>query len=98
MTAPVTRFLVCWGMLASCRDGAARKQLRLDRSVADGFGIEMPLPTMRVINGGDRPYMHLGAFPSQAGREIEKVSLATRFPTPDSNPRQPVSGSSALVL
>jgi hypothetical protein len=46
-------FLVCRGMPTSCRDGAAQKQLRLDRSVADGFGIDMPRPTLRVIDGGE---------------------------------------------
>ena len=40
--------LVCRGMPQSCRDGAAQKQLHLDRKVADGFGLELP-PRLRVV-------------------------------------------------
>ncbi|MBF6301651.1 hypothetical protein IU459_29535 [Nocardia amamiensis] len=55
LTDPATgdKFLACAGMPQSCRDGAKQKQLQLDRDVADGFGIELPRPTLRLVRGGD---------------------------------------------
>ncbi|WP_033247439.1 hypothetical protein [Nocardia carnea] len=48
-------FLVCRGMPRSCRDGAAQKQLHLDRAVADGFGFELPRPRLRVVDRAAEP-------------------------------------------
>jgi len=42
-------FIVCRGMPLSCRDGAARKQLRLDSNVADAFGFALPRPRLRLV-------------------------------------------------
>lgn len=42
-------FVVCRGMPRSCRDGAARKQLRLDSEVADAFGLALPRPRLRLV-------------------------------------------------
>ncbi|MFR9774170.1 hypothetical protein [Nocardia sp. SC052] len=53
LTDPSTgdKFLACAGMPQSCQDGAKQKQLRLDRAIADGFGIDMPRPTLRLVHG-----------------------------------------------
>lgn len=44
-------FLVCRGMSRACMDGAAQKQLHRDRAAADGFGFDLPRPSLRVIDG-----------------------------------------------
>ncbi len=54
MTDPATgdRFLVCRDMPRACRDGAAQRQLRLDRAAADELGASLPRPTLRLLGGG----------------------------------------------
>ncbi|WP_280493239.1 hypothetical protein [Nocardia asiatica] len=52
LTDPVTGpSPVCRDMPKACRDAAAQKQMHLDRAVADGFGIDMPRPPLRVVGG-----------------------------------------------
>jgi hypothetical protein len=45
-------FLACRGALAACRDGAAQRQVRLDRAAFESFGAEPP--RLRVVHGSDR--------------------------------------------
>jgi hypothetical protein len=60
LTDPATgdEFLTCRGLPRSCRDGAAQRQLHLDRAAADAFGLEPRPPALRVVGGtavdGDR--------------------------------------------
>lgn len=46
------QFLVCRDMPRSCADGAAQRQVHLDRAAFEGFGLPVPPPTLRVIPGG----------------------------------------------
>jgi hypothetical protein len=45
-------FLACRDMPQSCRDGAARRQVHLDRAAFDALGIPKPAPVLRVLPGG----------------------------------------------
>ena len=45
-------FLACRDMPQSCRDGAAQRQVHLDRAAFDALGIEKPAPMLRVLPGG----------------------------------------------
>jgi hypothetical protein len=53
LTDPVTgdEFLTCRDLPRSCRDGAAQRQLHLDRSAAEAFGLVLPPPALRVVGG-----------------------------------------------
>ncbi|MFF5037900.1 hypothetical protein [Nocardia salmonicida] len=42
-------FVVCRGTPQSCRDLTDQKMLHLGRTVAEGFGIEMPPPRLRLV-------------------------------------------------
>jgi hypothetical protein len=45
-------FLACRDMPQSCRDGAAQRQVHLDRAAFDALGIPKPAPVLRVLPGG----------------------------------------------
>ncbi|MEH1124774.1 hypothetical protein [Micromonospora sp. CPCC 206061] len=45
------QFLACRGMPRSCQDGAAQRQLHLDRAAAEAFGLEPRPPAVRVVGG-----------------------------------------------
>lgn len=44
-------FLVCRDSPQSCRDRTDQRMLHMDRTVAEGFGIEVPRPRLRVVEG-----------------------------------------------
>lgn len=48
-------FLVCRNSPQSCRDRTDQRMLHLDRTVAEGFGIDIPRPRLRVVEGGAGP-------------------------------------------
>lgn len=48
-------FLVCRDSPQSCRDRADQRMLHLDRAAAEGFGIDVPRPRLRVVEGGRFP-------------------------------------------
>lgn len=41
--------LVCRDAPQRCRDGAARRQVQLDRAAADALDVELPRPRLRVV-------------------------------------------------
>ncbi len=51
LTDPGTgdQFLTCRGLPRSCQDGAAQRQVHLDRAVAESFGIELRRPDLRIV-------------------------------------------------
>ncbi|MEV0732278.1 hypothetical protein [Polymorphospora sp. NPDC050346] len=53
-TTPTTgeQFLACRDMPQSCRDGAAQRQMHLDRAALEGLRLPVPAPQLRVIPGG----------------------------------------------
>ncbi|GIF75660.1 hypothetical protein Asi02nite_51780 [Asanoa siamensis] len=48
------QFLACRDLPQSCRDGAAQRQMHLDRAAREGFGLPVPPPRLRVVPGGRR--------------------------------------------
>jgi hypothetical protein len=56
LTDPVTgdEFLTCRDLPRSCRDGAAQRQLHLDRSAAEAFGCQICQPP-RPVCAGEHP-------------------------------------------
>ncbi|OJF14509.1 hypothetical protein [Couchioplanes caeruleus] len=54
LTDPVSRAetLVCKDAPQSCREGAAQRQVQLDRAAYDELGIEGPRPRLTVLPGG----------------------------------------------
>ncbi|MEU7802556.1 hypothetical protein AB0B10_25180 [Micromonospora arborensis] len=46
------QFLACRDLPTSCLDGAAQRQMHLDRAAFEGFGLPVPAPRLRVIPGG----------------------------------------------
>lgn len=52
-------FLVCRDMPKACRDGAAQRQVHLDRAAAEAFEIEMRRPKLRIV-GGRKPWARRG--------------------------------------
>jgi hypothetical protein len=47
-------FLACRDMPQSCRDGAAQRQVQLDRAAFEQLGAELPSPRLRLIQGGNQ--------------------------------------------
>lgn len=45
-------FLACRGTPQRCREGAAQRQVHLDRAAFDGLGLTKPPPALRVLKGG----------------------------------------------
>ena len=45
-------FLACRDMPRSCREGAAQRQVHLDRAAFDALGVAKPPPALRVVKGG----------------------------------------------
>ena len=44
-------FLACRDMPKSCRDGAAQRQVHLDRAAFDALGVAKPPPVLRAVKG-----------------------------------------------
>jgi hypothetical protein len=51
--ATVEQVLVCKTDLTACRDGAIQRQMHLDRAAFEGFGLEPPIPRLRLIDDKD---------------------------------------------
>ena len=47
-------FLACRGAPQACRDGAAQRQVHLDRAAFEQLGAEPPRPRLRVVHDSDR--------------------------------------------
>ena len=45
-------FLACRDAPKSCLDGAAQRQVHLDRAAFDALGVDKPPPVLRVLPGG----------------------------------------------
>ena len=45
-------FVACRDMPQACRDGAAQRQVHLDRAAFDALGVDKIRPTLRVLPGG----------------------------------------------
>lgn len=52
-TDPATgnQFLVCRGLARSCQNGAEQRQMHLDRTAFEAFGLQPGRPTLRVVGG-----------------------------------------------
>lgn len=56
LTDPATgaQFLVCRELTQDCSDGAAQRQLHLDRAALESRGLPVPAPRLRLLPGGNR--------------------------------------------
>lgn len=52
--SPTEQVLACRDLPQSCLDGAAQRQLHLDRAALEGLGLPVPAPRLRIIPGGQR--------------------------------------------
>lgn len=43
------QFVVCRGMPRACQEGAAQRQVHLDRAAFEAFGAEPPRPRLRMV-------------------------------------------------